>query len=172
LYWVPPCFLVELFVMSSRHFRQVVTPLTQSLVVFFTKSWTVTTVVEEASRWLCKLDNACEQMSFKISHVELGSEGSTPGLVKDVAKNCVKGGTTCLKCLDDMTKLCMERYVDNIEYESRVETCANNDASYDIEYKSREEKCAHDVQYESKQKSLEYLMVDTTKSCIEYEGQK
>ena len=38
-----------------------------------TKSWMVTTVMEEVSRWLCEMDNACEQMAFKISHVEVGS---------------------------------------------------------------------------------------------------
>ena len=69
-----------------------------------TKSWMVPTVVEESNRWLCKLDNACYQMVFKISHVEVGSEGCTPGLIKDMAKDCVEGGTNCLKCLGDMTK--------------------------------------------------------------------
>ena len=142
-------------------------------------------------------------MAFKISHIEVGSEsstpcldkdvandckGSTPCLVEDMTKDCVKGGTTCLKCLDDMIKSCgrggttclkyldgmtksyMERYVDNIEYKSQRNMRANNDVSYDIEYKSHMERCTTDVQYESKNKSLEYMMVDTTKSCIEYEG--
>ena len=80
-----------------------------------TKYWIVTTVVEETSRWLCKLDYACEQMAFKIGHVEVGSKDSTPCLVKDVAKDCVEGGTTCLKCLYETTKSSTERYVDYIE---------------------------------------------------------
>jgi hypothetical protein len=29
-----------------------------------TKSWMVTTVVEETSRWLFEFDNACEQMAW------------------------------------------------------------------------------------------------------------
>jgi hypothetical protein len=47
-----------------------------------TKSWMVTTVMEEANRWLCKLNNVREEMAFKISHAEVGLEGSTPGLVR------------------------------------------------------------------------------------------
>ena len=98
------------------------------------KSCIVTTVVEEARRWLCELDSACEQMAYKISHIIVGSKGSTPCLVKDMAKDCVEGDITCLNCLDDMTKSCvtgdttclkcldgmtescMERYVDDIGY--------------------------------------------------------
>ena len=68
-----------------------------------------------------KLENACVQMTFKISHIEAESEGSTQclvenrakdckgstlWLVKDVAKDCVEGGTTCLKYMDDTTKSC------------------------------------------------------------------
>ena len=109
-----------------------------------TKSWMVTTVVKEVSRWLCKLDNACEQMAFKISHVEVESEGSTPCLVNDVAKDCVKGGTTCLKCLYDMTKSSTERYVDNIEYKSHEERYANN-----VKYDSNIERYGRNIQYES-----------------------
>ena len=36
-----------------------------------------------------KLENDCEQMAFKIGHIEVGSEGSTPCLDKDVAQECV-----------------------------------------------------------------------------------
>ena len=50
------------------------------------------------------LENACERMAFRIGHIEVGSEDSTPCLDKDVAKEYVKGATTCLKCLHDMTK--------------------------------------------------------------------
>ena len=60
-----------------------------------TKSWMVTTVVEEACRWLCRLDNTGEHMAFKISHVEMGSGGSAPCLNTDVAKDC-KGNTSWL----------------------------------------------------------------------------
>ena len=67
----------------------------------------------------------------------------------------VKGGTTCLKCPDDMTKSCTERYVDDIEYKSQEERCKNNDTSYNIEYKSHVENCANNVQYKSEKKSLE-----------------
>ena len=94
-------------------------------------------------------------------------KGSITYLVKDVAKDYVKrgttcqkclydmikswgrGGTTCMKCLDDMTKSFMERYVEDIEYGSQEERCTNNDASCNIDYKSYVERCANDDQYKS-----------------------
>ena len=36
----------------------------------------------------------------------------------DMTKSCGRGSTTCLKCLDGMAKSCIKRYVDNIEYKS------------------------------------------------------
>jgi hypothetical protein len=84
--------------------------------------------------------------------VQYESDSKSLKCLDDTTKSSWRGGTTCLTCLDDMTKSCMERYGKDIEYESRVERCAN------------------DVQYESEKKYLEYLMVDTTKSCIECEG--
>lgn len=113
--------------------------------------------------WLCGLDNACEQMSFKIINIELVSEGSTPCLDKDVAmdyveggttchkylddttKRCRRGGTTCLKWLDDMPKSCMEKYVNNIDNnKSHMERSAN-----DVQYESNMERYADDIEYES-----------------------
>ena len=109
-----------------------------------TKYWTVTTGVEEASSWLCELDNACEQMAFKISHAKVGSEGSIPYLGKDVARDYVKGGITCLKCLYDITKSCNESYVDDIKYKFHEERYANN-----IKYNSNIERNGRTLKYES-----------------------
>ena len=71
-----------------------------------------------------ELENACKQMASKISHVEVGSEGCTPGLVKAVAKDCIEGVTTCLKCLHDMTKSSNKK-LGRIQYESHEERYAN-----------------------------------------------
>ena len=43
-----------------------------------------------------------------------------------MTKSCGRGGTICLTCLDDMTKSCIERDVDDIEYKSQEERCVNN----------------------------------------------
>ena len=53
------------------------------------------------------------------------------------------------------TELClanMDRYANNMQYESQKKKCANHDMSYNIE-ESNEERWANDGEYESKQKS-------------------
>ena len=46
----------------------------------------------------------------------------------------------------------MERYADDMEYESHKERCTNHDVSYNIKYKSHKERYENNVESESKQK--------------------
>jgi len=103
-----------------------------------------------------ELENACEQMAFKISHVEVGSEGSTPCLVEAVAKDCIEGVTTCLKCLHDMTKSSNKK-LGRIQYESHEERYTYGERSKSCKVKNPKEPKTNSnfekhgrIQYESR----------------------
>ena len=143
--------------------------------------------VEEASRLLLKeffldsdhdeeyvgnqyeLENACEQMAFKLGHIEVGSEGSTRCLDKDVAKDCIKGVTTCPKCLHDRMKSSTkkhgrlqytshkERYANGVRFKSNVRKHGS------IQYKSHKGSYANGVRSRSNDEKYERIQFESHK---------
>ena len=123
-------------------------------------------------------------MALKTSHVEVGSEGSTPCLdkdvakdfkgsipctVKNVAKDYVEGGTTSLTCLDEMTKSCGRGSNTFLKCLDGMRKSCMERYVDDIEYGSQEERCTNnDVSYDIEYRSY----MERCTNNVQYESEQ